>query len=158
MKETMAGLKPYARSSVHCILAEKIYRITKLKAASFGRGQNMGNYTAWLNEGGFERYEIIAAFDPDHVLRRSFLSEVLGYFNDPSVGYVQAAQAYYNQEASFIARGAAAETYGYYSSIQMFSFAVGYPVVTGCHNTHRVTAVKQVRGLPAHDADDLLIT
>jgi cellulose synthase (UDP-forming) len=93
--------------------------------------------------------------------RRRANSGVTRIFN-PHVGSkyatTQAAQAYYNQEASFIARGAAAETYGYYSSIQMFSFAVGYPVVTGCHNTHRVTAVKQVRGLPAHDADDLLIT
>jgi Glycosyltransferase like family 2 len=117
-----------------------------------------GNYNAWLHEVGFERYEIIAAFDPDHVPEPNFLSEVLGYFRNPHVGYVQAAQAYYNQEASFIARGAAEETYGYYSSSQMFSFAMGYPVVTGCHNTHRVAALKQVGGLPAHDADDLLIT
>jgi cellulose synthase (UDP-forming) len=117
-----------------------------------------GNYNAWLHEIGFERYEIIAAFDPDHVPEPSFLSEVLGYFSDPQIGYVQAAQAYYNQEASFIARGAAEETYGYYSSTQMFGFAMGYPVVTGCHNTHRVAALKQVRGFPAHDADDLLIT
>ena len=100
-----------------------------------------GNYNAWLHEVGFERYEIIAAFDPDHVPEPAFLSEVLGYFNDPQVGYVQAAQAYYNQQASFIARGAAEETYGYYSSTQMFAFAMGYPVVTGCHNTHRVAAL-----------------
>ena len=117
-----------------------------------------GNYNAWLHEVGFERYEIIAAFDPDHVPEPAFLSEVLGYFNDPQVGYVQAAQAYYNQQASFIARGAAEETYEYYSSTQMFGFAMGYPVVTGCHNTHRVTALKQVGGFAPHDADDLLIT
>jgi Glycosyl transferase family group 2 len=30
--------------------------------------------------------------------------------------------------------------------------------VTGCHNTHRVTALKQVGGFAPHDADDLLIT
>jgi cellulose synthase (UDP-forming) len=117
-----------------------------------------GNYNAWLYEVGFERYEIIAAFDPDHVPEPAFLSQVLGYFNETQVGYVQAAQAYYNQEASFIARGAAEETYAYYSSTQMFSFAMGYPVVTGCHNTHRVAALKQVGGFAAHDADDLLIT
>jgi Glycosyltransferase like family 2 len=117
-----------------------------------------GNYNAWLHEAGFERYEIIAAFDPDHVPEPNFLSEVLGYFNDSQIGYVQAAQAYYNQRASFIARGAAEETYGYYSSTQMFAFAMGYPIVTGCHNTHRVSALKQVGGFAAHDADDLLIT
>src|SRR5262249_1427998 len=42
-----------------------------------------GNYNAWLYEIGFDRYEIIAAFDPDHVAAPSFLSHVLGYFDDP---------------------------------------------------------------------------
>lgn len=117
-----------------------------------------GNYNSWFHEIGFERYEIIATFDPDHVPQPEFLSETLGYFNDPKVGYVQAAQVYYNQKASFIARGAAEETYSYYSSTQMFCYSMGYPIITGCHNTHRVTALKQVGGFAAHDADDLLIT
>jgi cellulose synthase (UDP-forming) len=117
-----------------------------------------GNYNAWLHEVGFKKYDVITAFDPDHVPDATFLSEVLGYFNDPDVGYVQAPQAYYNQGASFIARGAAEETYGYYSATQMFGYSMGYPIVTGCHHTHRVTALKKVGGLPAHDADDLLIT
>jgi cellulose synthase (UDP-forming) len=117
-----------------------------------------GNYNAWLYEIGFDRYELIAAFDPDHVPQPDFLMQVLGYFDDPSIGYVQAAQAYYNQGASFIARGAAEETYVYYSSIQMTNYALGYPIVTGCHNTHRVTAVKEVGGFAPHAADDLLIT
>jgi cellulose synthase (UDP-forming) len=117
-----------------------------------------GNYNAWFHEVGFGRYDIIVTFDPDHVPETTYLSEVLGYFNDPQIGYVQPAQVYYNQDASFIARGAAEETYGYYSSTQMFAFAMGYPIVTGCHNAHRVTALKQVGGLPAHDAEDLLLT
>jgi cellulose synthase (UDP-forming) len=107
---------------------------------------------------GFDRYDIIAAFDPDHVPAPAFLSEVLGCFNDPQIGYVQAPQAYYNQHASFIARGAAEESYGYYSYVQMASYGVGYPIVIGCHNTHRIAALKQVGGFAPHDADDLLIT
>jgi cellulose synthase (UDP-forming) len=117
-----------------------------------------GNYNAWLYEIGFDRYDLVTAFDPDHVPKRSFLLRVLGYFDDPEVGYVQAAQVYYNQPASFIARGAAEETYAYYSSVQMTSYAIGYPIVTGCHNTHRVTALKEVGGFAPHEADDLLIT
>ncbi|HJU04431.1 MAG TPA: hypothetical protein VJ692_04710, partial [Nitrospiraceae bacterium] len=58
-----------------------------------------GNYNAWLYDIGFERYDIISAFDPDHIPARTFLTEVLGYFHDPRIGYVQAAQAYYNQQA-----------------------------------------------------------
>jgi cellulose synthase (UDP-forming) len=70
---------------------------------------------------------VIVAFDPDHVPDRNFLVRVLGYFADPDVGYVQAAQVYYNPAARLVARGAAEETYAYYSSIQMSSYAVGYP-------------------------------
>ncbi len=117
-----------------------------------------GNYNAWLFEIGFDRYDLICAFDPDHVPEPDFLSRILGYFDDPAVGYVQAAQVYYNQPASFIARGAAEETYAYYSSVQETSYALGYPVVTGCHNTHRVNALRAVGGFAPHEADDLLIT
>lgn len=86
------------------------------------------------------------------------LLRTLGYLHDPSIGYVQAAQVYYNQPASFVARGAAEETYAYYSSIQMTTYALGYPIVTGCHNVHRAVALRQVGGFAPHEADDLLIT
>jgi len=69
-----------------------------------------GNYNAWLAEVGFGRYDLIAAFDPDHIPERDFLSRVVGYFDDPRIGYVQSAQVYYNQKASFIARGAAEDS------------------------------------------------
>lgn len=128
------------------------------ETATFQSNSKHGNYNAWLHEIGFDRYDIIAAFDPDHVPVAGFLSTVLGYFDDPKVGYVQAAQAYYNQKANFIARGAAEETYAYYSSVQMASYGLGYPIIVGCHNTHRVTALRQVGGFAPHDADDLLIT
>jgi cellulose synthase (UDP-forming) len=117
-----------------------------------------GNYNAWLHEIGFNRYDILVAFDPDHVPVPAFLTRVLGHFNDPRVGYVQAPQVYYNQKASFIARGAAEESYSYYSCTQMASYAFGYPVVTGCHNSHRVKALRDVGGFAPHDADDLLVT
>jgi cellulose synthase (UDP-forming) len=117
-----------------------------------------GNYNAWLDACGFAQYNILVNFDPDHVPEPTFLHEVLGYFDDPRVGYVQAAQAYYNQRASFIARGAAEETYAYYSATQMASYALGLPIVTGCHTAHRVAALQEVGGFAPHDADDLLIT
>jgi cellulose synthase (UDP-forming) len=117
-----------------------------------------GNYNAWLYEVGFAQYEIITSFDPDHVPDSAYLVNVLGYFADPTIGYVQAPQVYYNQNASFIARGAAEETYEYYSASQMASYAMGFPIVTGCHTTHRVTALRQVAGFAPHDADDLLLT
>lgn len=121
-------------------------------------GSKHGNYNAWLDAVGFDRYDVLVAFDPDHVAHPEFLAHVLGYFRDPRVGYVQPAQAYYNQRVSFIARGAAEETYAYYSAIQMASYGIGYPVIVGGHNAHRISALKAVGGFAAHDADDLLLT
>jgi cellulose synthase/poly-beta-1,6-N-acetylglucosamine synthase-like glycosyltransferase len=128
------------------------------REGTFQSDSKHGNYNAWFYEIGSDHYDIIAAFDPDHIPYSSFLSSVLGHFEDPKVAYVQAPQAYYNQKASFIARGAAEETYAYYSSVQMASYGMGYPIIIGSHNTHRVIALKQIGGFAAHDADDLLIT
>jgi len=117
-----------------------------------------GNVNAWLDAVGFAAYDVVVAFDPDHVPRPSFLTRTLGHLADDEVGYVQAAQVYYNQPSSLVARGAAEETYAYYSSIQMAAHAVGHPIVTGCHTVHRVAALREVGGFAPHEADDLLIT
>ncbi len=124
----------------------------------FRKATKHGNYNAWLYEVGFTRYEFVTAFDPDHVPERTFLSKVLGFFEDPMIGYVQAPQVYANQDAGFIARGAAEESYAFYSSIQMASYGMGYPIIVGCHHTHRVSALQEVGGFAPHDADDLLLT
>jgi cellulose synthase (UDP-forming) len=124
----------------------------------FERGSKHGNYNAWLESFGFEQFDFVVAFDPDHIPQSRFLDAVLGHFDDPRVGYVQTAQAYYNQTASFVAQGAAEETYGYYSFVQAAASRFGYPVVTGCHSAHRITALKKVGGFAAHAADDVLIT
>ncbi|HLE24858.1 MAG TPA: glycosyltransferase [Thermodesulfobacteriota bacterium] len=130
----------------------------QMETGPFQSHSKHGNYNAWLYETGFKQYEIISIFDPDQVPEAAFLSNVLGYFEDPKVSYVQVAQAYYNQKASFIARGAAEESYGFYSSIQMASYGIGQPSIIGCHSTHRVAALKEVGGLAPHDADDILLT
>ncbi len=128
------------------------------RQGTFKSRSKHGNYNSWLHEIGYDQYDIVSFFDPDHVPVPEFLSRVLGFFEDKSIGYVQAPQIYYNQKASFIARGAAEETYNYYSGLQMACYKMGCPIITGCHNTHRVTALRQVGGLAPHDADDLLTT
>lgn len=117
-----------------------------------------GNYNAWLDLIGNDRYDVLAAFDTDHVPAPAYLSRTLGYFGDPAVAFVQPAQVYYNQQASFIAQGAAEETYAYYSSHLMASYALGHPIVVGSHTVHRIAALVDVGGFPDHDAEDLYIT
>src|SRR5688500_6847691 len=56
----------------------------------------------------------VLVLDPDHVPFPEFLDRVLGHFRDSSVGFVQVAQAYYNQHRSFTARAAAEQTYAFY--------------------------------------------
>jgi len=116
-----------------------------------------GNVNAWLRETGFDAYDFIVNFDPDHVPVPWFLERELGFFADPRVGFVQAAQVYYNQGSNLIGRGSAEETYGYYSSSLMASYGLNNPVAIGCHNTHRASALRMVGGFAPHDADDLLI-
>ena len=143
------GVQHYSRDSKPKYQTEK---------GQYKRRSKHGNYNAWLDEIGYQKYDILSAFDPDHVPQKDFLSRILGYFECPNIGYIQVAQAYYNQSASFIAQGAAEETYAYYSSIEMSSYAMGYPIIIGSHNTHRVSALKGINGFAAHDADDLLLT
>ena len=124
----------------------------------FAKGTKYGNYNAWLSEIGAAQYQILAAFDPDHVPEKNYLTRVLGFFRDSLVAYVQAPQVYYNQEASFIARGAAEESYAYYSTHLMASYGMGQTILVGSHTTQRISALMEVGGFAAHDADDLLIT
>lgn len=132
----------------------------RYQAASgpFAARAKYGNCNAWLTEVVYPAYDCVVTFDPDHVPEREYLNRLLGYFGDPGVGYVQAPPVYYNQNASFIARGAAEESYAYYSSHQMASYAMGHPIVVGSHSAHRVEALRGVGGFPAHDAEDLYLT
>ena len=124
----------------------------------YARATKYGNYNAWLADHAYANYDVVAAFDTDHIAEPQFLRRVLGYFRDPAIAFVQAPQVYYNQDASFIARGAAEETYGFYSVHEMATYGANHPIIVGCHNTHRVSALKAIGGLSPHDADDLMLT
>ena len=125
---------------------------------AFRPGTKYGNYNVWLDQVGYDAYDIVAMFDPDHVPEAPYLERTLGYFAIDDVAFVQPPQVYYNQDASFVARAAAEESYAYYSLHLMASYAIGNAVVIGCHGVHRTTALKAMGGLPAHDADDLYLT
>jgi cellulose synthase/poly-beta-1,6-N-acetylglucosamine synthase-like glycosyltransferase len=128
------------------------------ETGQFAARTKHGNYNAWLHEYGFRQYDFMIAFDPDQVPTPEYASSVLGFFEDERIAYVQAPQVYRNQNESLVAKGAAEETYAYYSVAEMASFAVGAPVLTGCHNAQRLSALQEYGGLPDHAAEDLLQT
>ncbi len=117
-----------------------------------GRGAKAGNVNHALPhlDG-----EFIAIFDPDHVPQPEFLDRVLGYFDDLRVGYVQAAQAYRNQRASLVARGAAEQTYELYGPTMMGLHGLEAPLLFGCHTTFRRAALDGIGGYAVHNAEDL---
>ncbi len=100
--------------------------------------------------------DFILVLDPDHIPFPNFLDEVLGYFEDKRVGYVQVAQAYYNQYRSFTARGAAEQTYGFYGPTQMGMNGVNCAVAIGANCTFRRKALESAGGHGIGLAEDMV--
>lgn len=99
--------------------------------------------------------EYILVMDPDHIPFPNFLDEVLGFFNDEKVGYVQVCQAYYNQYRSFVAQGAAEQTYGFYGPTQMGMHGYNCAVAIGANCTFRREALESIGGHGIGLAEDL---
>lgn len=100
--------------------------------------------------------EFILVLDPDHIPFPNFLDRVLGQFDDPHVGFVQVAQAYYNQSRSFTARGAAEQTYSFYGPTQMGLCGHGGAVAIGANCTFRRKALASIGGHGIGLAEDLV--
>jgi len=100
--------------------------------------------------------DYILVLDPDHLPFPGILDRVLGHFDDPKVGYVQVAQAYYNQDRSFTARAAAEQTYAFYGPGQMGLQGHGAAVAIGANCTFRRTALASVGGHGLGLAEDLV--
>ena len=100
--------------------------------------------------------EFILVLDPDHIPFPNFLDRVLGHFQDPEIGFVQVCQAYYNQERSFVARGAAEQTYQFYGPTQMGLFGHGGSVAIGANCTFRRKALDSIGGHGIGLAEDLV--
>ena len=100
--------------------------------------------------------DFILVMDPDHIPFPNFLDEVLGFFEDEKVGYVQVSQAYYNQYRSFTARGAAEQTYTFYGPTQMGLFGRNCAVAIGANCTFRRTALNSAGGHGIGLAEDLI--
>src|SRR5688500_11856273 len=100
--------------------------------------------------------EFILVLDPDHIPFPEFLDRVLGYFDDPSIGFVQVSQAYYNPPVSFVARAAAEQTYTFYGPIMHGMHGAGTTVAIGANCTFRRTALESIGGHGIGLAEDLV--
>jgi cellulose synthase (UDP-forming) len=100
--------------------------------------------------------EIILVLDPDHVPFPEFLDRVLGYFDDPRVGFVQVAQTYYNAPRSFVAHAAAEQTFAFYGPIMQGMHGTGTAVAIGANCTFRRAALESIGGHGIGLAEDLV--
>lgn len=85
------------------------------------RGAKAGNINAALPR---TSGEFIAFFDADHAPFRNFLTELLGYFEDPGVALVQSPQAYYNLDSFQHARPRMAKGAGPWHEQSVFYDAI----------------------------------
>ena len=90
--------------------------------------------------------DFILVLDPDHIPFPNFLDEVLGFFTDPEVGFVQVSQGYYNQYRSFTALAAAEQTYTFYGPTQMGMHGYNCAVAIGANCTFRRKALETAGG------------
>lgn len=121
----------------------------------FKRKTKGGNYNSWLHSNA-EHYDIVAQHDVDFIPRKDFLTKTLGYFNDPTVAFVGTPQVYGNESESWIARGAAEQTYGFYGPIQKGFYGHHMTLLIGANHIMRMKAYEDIDGYTAHIAEDML--
>ena len=100
--------------------------------------------------------EFILVLDPDHVPFPEFLDRILGHFQDEGVGFVQPSQAYHNPGESFVARGAAEQTFAFYGPIMQGMYGTGTSVAIGANCTFRRKALESIGGHGIGLAEDLV--
>ena len=90
--------------------------------------------------------DICLILDPDHVPKDNFLDEVVPYFEDEKIGFVQTVQAYYNVDESFVAKGAAEQTFHFYGPIMMTMNSYGTVNAIGANCVFRRKALDSIGG------------
>lgn len=90
--------------------------------------------------------EICVILDPDHVPLPDFLDHIIPYFSDDEIGYVQVVQSYKNLDESFVAKGAAQQTFQFYGPMMMTMNSYGTVNAIGANCTFRREALDSIGG------------
>jgi len=116
-----------------------------------------GNVNSWIDAYG-QRYSHFTQLDIDHIPVPSYLSEVLGFFLDPKVKWVQAPSVYGNME-SWTARGSSEQEFVLQGPLQMGFFGFcRTPFIIGSHCTYDMKAIIEIGGFQPTRAEDHLDT
>ncbi|WP_298534001.1 glycosyltransferase family 2 protein [uncultured Algibacter sp.] len=99
--------------------------------------------------------EICLILDPDHVPISNLLDEVIPYFSDDQIGFVQTVQGYYNVSESYVAQGAAEQTFLFYGPVMMGMNAYGTVNAIGANCVFRRAALDSIGGHAAGLSEDM---
>ncbi|MBI3342056.1 glycosyltransferase [Candidatus Curtissbacteria bacterium] len=140
------GVKHFSRKNI-----EKYNQTSgKFKAKT-----KAGNYNSWYDTNS-SNYDIVAQLDVDFVPKKNFLTKTLGFFRDPSIAFVGTPQIYGNQSESWIARGAAEQSFNFHGPMQKGLFGKDMPLLIGSNHVIRVKAHDDIGGYAGHIVEDHL--
>ncbi len=94
----------------------------------------------------FAKGEIVLILDPDHIAYPNFLDEVLPFFENSKIGFVQVVQAYYNHNSNLITKAASEHTYQFYGPLMMTLNTYGTVPAIGANCTFRRSALDSIGG------------
>jgi cellulose synthase (UDP-forming) len=116
-----------------------------------------GNVNSWLDAYS-DLYTHFTQFDIDHLAGPSYLDQVLGYFVDRQVKWVQAPSVYGNHR-TWTARGSSEQEFGLQGPLQMGFFGFSRtPFIIGSHCTYDMAAIRAIGGFQPTRAEDHLDT
>ncbi|MCH8557348.1 MAG: glycosyltransferase [Balneolia bacterium] len=99
--------------------------------------------------------DICLILDPDHVPKENFLEDILPYFEDDKIGFVQSVQAYYNVDESRVAKAAAEQTFHFYGPVMMTMNSYGTVNAIGANCIFRRKALDSIGGHAAGLSEDM---
>lgn len=125
---------------------------------TFQARQKGGNINAWLETTKAEAYDLITFLDADHIPKPFYYEEVLPYFKDPELSFLQAPESFSNKSQNFISKAASFERDAFFGVVHRSFFGLGMPVLVGSHTTFRASAFKALGGYyPVHLTEDFLM-
>ena len=136
---------PYLKEVCQKLGVHHVTRTVKINAKA-------GNINNALKQ---SKGELCVVLDPDHIPEPDFLDPIVSHFDNPEIGFVQIVQAYYNQDDSWIAKGAAQQTYQFYGPMMMTMNSYGTVQAIGANCTFRRTALESIGGHAAGLAEDM---
>ncbi|PTW45642.1 glycosyltransferase family 2 protein [Rhodovulum kholense] len=114
-----------------------------------------GNLAFFYDSHGYDRYDIVAQLDADHVPQPGYLREMLRPFLDPRVGYVSAPSICSSNAADSWSARARLYAEAAFHGVLQAGYSNGWaPLCIGSHYAVRTRALRQIGGLGPELAED----